>query len=54
MEFDIAIFLFAIFQLALTNLIVFKLNFKYMESDLIVFSVIMLLRRILFKTNHYY
>ena len=54
LEFDIAIFLFAVFQLALTNLIVFKLNFKYMDSDLIVFSIIMLSRRILCKANHYY
>ena len=54
LEFDIAIFLFAIFQLALTNLIVFKLNFKYMDTNLILFSVIMLSRRILCKANHYY
>ena len=54
LEFDIAIFLFAVFQLALTNLIVFKLNFKHMDSDLIIFSVIMLSRRILCKTNHFY
>ncbi len=53
-EFDFAILVFAIFQLCLTNLIVYKLSFKYMDSDLIVFSVIMLSRRILCKINHYY
>ena len=29
-------------------------NFKFMDMDLIVFSVVMLARRILCKTNHYY
>ena len=32
----------------------FKLNFKFMDSDLIVFSMLMLARRILCKANHYY
>ena len=54
LEFELAIFLFAMFQLGLTNLIVFKLNFKFMDPDLIVFTVLMLSRRILCKMNHYY
>ena len=53
-EFDLWIYIFAIFQLGLTNLIVFKINFKYMDSDLVIFSVLMLARRILCKANHYY
>ena len=53
-EFDIAIYLFALFQLGLTNLIVFKLNFKFMNPDLLFFSMIMLSRRIVCKINHYY
>lgn len=54
LEFDLWMFFFAIFQLILTNVIIFKLNFKYMDPDLIVFSTIMLSRRILCKANHYY
>ena len=53
-EFDLWIYIFAIFQLGMTNLIVFKINFKYMDSDLVIFSVLMLARRILCKANHYY
>lgn len=54
LEFDVAMFVFSLFQLGLTNLIVFKLNQKYMDMDLVVFSVIMLARRVLCKANHYY
>ena len=54
LEFDFGVFIFAVFQLALTNLIVFKGNWKYMDTDLIMFSVIMLSRRLLCKANHYH
>ena len=54
LEFDLMIYIFAVFQLGLQNLIVFRMNTKFMDSDLIVFTLIMLARRILCKTNHYY
>ena len=54
LEFDLMIYIFAVFQLGLQNLIVFRMNTKFMDSDLIVFTLIKLARRILCKTNHYY
>ena len=53
-KFDVGIYIFAMFQLGLTNLIVYKRNFKFMDMELIVFSVIMLARRIIFKSLHYH
>lgn len=54
LEFDIAIYVFALFQLGLINLIIFKLNFKYMDRDLVTFTALILLRRIVCKASHYY
>ena len=53
-KFDLGISIFAMFQLALTNHIIFKGNTKHMNFDLIYYTVIVLSRRIWTKAHMYF